>query len=456
MSNDTSTLTVLRRGQTGYEEARVNAIWNGKKPARYPEAIALARDEHAVVEAVQLARRNDWTIGIRSGGHAWSANAVRDGGLLLDLSALDSIEVEVDARIARVGPGARSQVFQRVLGESGLYFPTGTCPTVGLGGYVIGGGASFTAGMDGPACYMLVAIDVVTADGELVHATDATHPELMWAARGSGPGFFAAVTRMHLELKPVPASMQWSLYIYPGEVLDDFLEWNVPLTRACPENVANFWATVGSPFPHYQGTIIAVFPIAFGDSLEETTALLDPFERSPVREHALVHQPPSAWTWDAGYAQVNQLYPEGFRYRADALWVRAEDDGFVGPLKETIRSLPTAHSHVLWAPWKAREHPNAAYSLHSPLSVHVYGVGENESQDGPLDAWVTGAMRSLEPHSIRGGKINDHDLQSFPKYVLAPDETERLKALKAKHDPNEVFHTYLGTPEPSPIVPGQP
>ncbi len=440
-------LPILRRGDAGYEEARQAAMWNGKKPDRFPDAIVLARDEADVVAAVQLANVEDWTIGIRSGGHAWSATGVRDGGLLLDLSSLDRWEIDPVARTVAVGPGARSQAFSHALGEHGLYFPTGTCSTVGLGGYVLGGGASFTGCMDGPACYGLTAVDVVTAEGELIHADDDSHPELMWAARGSGPGFFAAVTRLYLDVKLLPAAMRTSLYVYPAKVLDEFLEWVLPTTLAAPENVSNLWASIESFLPHYQGTIIAHFPIAFADTDEEADALLEPFERSPVLDRALVHQPPHPWTFDEGYAQVDQLYPKGYRYRSDALWVNA-DDAFLEPLSEIIRSLPTSHSHVLWAPWKARDHPNAAYSLHTPVSVHVYGVGEEPHEDEPLDAFVRTAMESLEPFSVRGGKINDHDLVSFPKYVLGPEQTQRLKELKATYDPAGRFHSYRGTPEP--------
>jgi FAD/FMN-containing dehydrogenase len=439
---------ILRRAEDGYEQARQAAIWNGKKPDRFPDAIVVARDEADVVAAVRLANAEGWTIGIRSGGHAWSATGIRDGGLLLDLSSLDRWEIDPAARTAAVGPGARSQAFSRALGEHGLYFPTGTCSTVGVGGYTIGGGASFTGCMDGPACYRLTAIDAVTAEGELIHADDESHPDLMWAARGSGPGFFAAVTRLHLEVSPLPAAMRTSLYVYPVDVLGEFLEWILPVTLAAPENVANLWAAIESFLPFHQGTIIAHFPIAFADTDEEADALLEPFERSPILDRALVHQPPHPWTWDDGYAQVDQLYPKGFRYRSDALWVNAEDDAFLEPLDRIIRSLPTSHSHVLWAPWKTREHPNAAYSLHTPLSVHVYGVGEEQHEDEPLDTFVRDAMRSLEPYSIRGGKVNDHDLVSFPKYVLGPEETERLKELKATYDPEGRFHSYLGTPEP--------
>src|SRR4051794_8513208 len=146
-------LPILRRGDDRYEQARQAAIWNGKKPDRFPDAIVVARDEADVVAAVRLANAEGWTIGIRSGGHAWSATGVRDGGLLLDLSALDSWVIDPAARTVAVGPGARSQAFARALGEHGLYFPTGTCSTVGIGGGTTagGGGGSPAGGRAAPA-----------------------------------------------------------------------------------------------------------------------------------------------------------------------------------------------------------------------------------------------------------------------------------------------------------------
>lgn len=445
-----SDLPILRRGEIGYEQARQAAIWNGKKPDRFPEAIVVARDDADVVAAVRLAATEGWTVGVRSGGHGWSAPAVRDGGLLLDLSGFNTWEIDPVARTASAGPGVRSQVFQQALGEHGLYFPTGTCPTVALGGFVLGGGTGFTCTKDGSACYSLTAIDVVTADGELVHADDQSHPDLLWAARGSGPGFFAAVTRLYLKLHPIPAAMFGQLSVYPIDVVDEFLAWALPATLQAPDNVFNGWAAIESALPHYQGITIVHFPVAFADNEDQARAMLKCVDPPPFAHRALVQEPPRPWTWDDGYATINQLYAEGYRYRSDALWIKPDDDAFLAPLAQIIRSLPTNHSHVLWAPFKAHQpaHANAAYSLHTPLSVHVYGVGEQPHEDEPLDMFVRDAMISLEPYSIRGGKINDHDLVSFPKYVLAPEEGERLKKLKAQYDPDDRFHSYLGTPEP--------
>ena len=202
-------------------------------------------------------------------------------------------KIDPVARTAAAGPGARSQAFSRALGEHGLDFPTGTCsPPSGSAGTPSAAARSFTGSMDGPACYRLTAIDAVAADGELIHADDESHPDLMWAARGSGPGFFAAVARLHLEVSPLPTAMRTSLYVYPVDVLGEFLDSILPVTLAAPDNVSNLWASIESFLPFHRRTIIAHFPIVFADTDEEADALLEPFERSPILDRALVHQPP--------------------------------------------------------------------------------------------------------------------------------------------------------------------
>jgi hypothetical protein len=131
----------------------------------------------------------------------WGGNAVRDGGLLLDLSELKGIEIDPEARIAVVELAARQRAH---LGSAahGLYFPSGHCPTVGVAGFTLGGGSGSTRASS--ARRRSAPRDRrVTADGEELHATDEQHADLLRAARGSGPGF-AAVTRLHLDVRPLP------------------------------------------------------------------------------------------------------------------------------------------------------------------------------------------------------------------------------------------------------------
>ncbi len=438
------TATTLTRGDAGYEEARLSAIWNGRKPNRFPEAIVLAEDAEDVVDAVRLARERGWRIGVRSGGHSWSGNAIRDGGLLLDVSRLNDFTIDPENRTASVGPGTKAADLQQALNDRGLYFPTGTCRSVAVAGYTLGGGASFTGKKDGPAAHALRAIDVVTAEGEFLHVDDRSHPDLIWAARGGGPNFFAAVTRLHLDLKPLPGAMYTALYVYPVEVIDEFLAWSVELLHSTPPELAEMWMAIASWLPHYDGTILAQFPIVFASDPEEALRLLAPFERSPLLPHAVAHQEPHPWTFPEGYALLDQLYVKGNRYRSDALWMNAESEGFQNAVKDVILSLPNRWSHVLWAPAAPVAHPNASYSMHSEISVHPYGVCQDPADDPVVLAYVEQSMRRLLPHSTGGGKVNDCDLTAFPKEILSKENAARLETVRSKYDPDCRFHPALG------------
>jgi FAD/FMN-containing dehydrogenase len=436
--------TILSRGDVGYEEARLDAIWNGRKPNRVPEAIAPAQHVDDVVDAVRLAGWRGWQVGIRSGGHSWSGNAIRDGGLLLDVSRLADFVIDVENQTVSVGPGTRAADLQQALNARGFYFPTGTCRSVALAGYTLGGGASFTGKKDGPAAHALRAIDVVTADGEVLHADDRSHPDLIWAARGGGPNFFAAVTRLHLDIRPLPGAMYSALYIYPVEVIDEFIAWSVELLHSTPPEVADMWMAIASWLPHYDGTILAQFPIVFASDTEEALRLLAPFERCALLKHAVAHEPPHPWTFPEGYALLDQLYVTGNRYRSDALWMKSRSEGFQDAVKDVVLSLPNRWSHVLWAPASPAAHPNAAYSMHSEISVHPYGVCQDPADDASVLTYVDQSMQRLMPCSIGGGKVNDCDLTAFTKDILSKENVARLEKVRQTYDPGCRFHPALG------------
>jgi FAD/FMN-containing dehydrogenase len=230
-------MLLLRRGEEGYEAARLEAVWNARKPDRFPDAILLASDEADVVEAVALARREGWRIGIRSGGHSWIGTGVRDGGLLLDLSGLDSFTVDKEAQQVSAGPGLRGTDLNAALAADGLVFPSGHCPSVGIGGFLLGGGYGWNSRDLGPACLSVEALDVVLPSGQLVHANDATHPDLMWAARGAGPGFFGIVTRFYLRAYPLYERIVRSSYLFPAECRDDLLVWSYETLPTLPSKL---------------------------------------------------------------------------------------------------------------------------------------------------------------------------------------------------------------------------
>ncbi|WP_147371094.1 FAD-binding oxidoreductase, partial [Meiothermus luteus] len=132
---------VYRRGEPGYEEARVGRIFNGRRPERSPELIVFAEDEEDVVRAVRLARAQGLRLAVRAGGHSWAAWSLREGALLLDLSRLQGMAYDEATGVVAVAPAVQGgAVLAPYLEARGRMFHGGHCPTVGLGGFLLQGG----------------------------------------------------------------------------------------------------------------------------------------------------------------------------------------------------------------------------------------------------------------------------------------------------------------------------
>src|ERR1700761_4644819 len=172
------------RGSDGYEEARRDTVWNSILPQRFPDVIVQACDREDVVATIRYARAHGHRVGIRSGGHSWTASHLRDGGVLLDVSRLDHCEVDTDAMTARVGPGKVASEFANELDAEGLFFPAGHCEGIRLGGYLLQGGYGWNSKVLGPACESVLGLEVVTSDGEGLYCDPQQHPDLYWAAGG--------------------------------------------------------------------------------------------------------------------------------------------------------------------------------------------------------------------------------------------------------------------------------
>ena len=212
---------VVARADGDYEATLRDLVWNQLAPPRRPELLVHAESVRDVIATVDFARHHGLRVAVRSGGHAWCGAALRDGGVLIDVGHLDSIEIDAARATAIVGPGAVSLDLARELAIQGYAFPLGHCGSVRVGGYLLSGGLGWNPGGWGPACLSVDAVDVVTADARAVRASATEHPELFWAARGGGVGFCGAVVGFHLRLHPLPAAIITSTLAYPLDAIDE-------------------------------------------------------------------------------------------------------------------------------------------------------------------------------------------------------------------------------------------
>jgi len=319
----------------------------------------------------------------------------------------------------------------------------GHCRSVGLGGFLLQGGFGWNSRLWGPACASVTAVDVVTADGELVRADAHQNSDLYWAARGAGPGFFGAITRFHLTLRPRPKVMMNSIYGYPIEVMDEVFTWAAAIRPRLPRCMEPLVFMRRDLFNHPGPGLLVMGP-TLADTREEALAALALLETCPVRHRAFKCE----LNIETGLQELlaggeETFYWNDRRYAADNLWTNASAMDLLPGMHRIAESLPEAPSHMMWILWGPElELPDMAFSMQGDLYIAVYSVWDDPAEDAAHQAWVTDHMKALEPFG-KGIQLADENLAARPFRFMSADHFKRLEALRAKHDPHGLFYSYM-------------
>ena len=450
--------SVVQRTHPAYEPVRRALVWNELKPERYPELIVHAASEADVVATVEFARVCGLRIAVRGGGHSWCAAALRDGSILLDLARLDAASIDAAARTAVVQPVVRNRELAQRLGAHRLAFPLGHCSSVPVSGYLLGGGFGWNAGMWGPACFSVRALDVVTADGRLRHGSSESEPDLFWAARGAGPGFFGVVTRFHLQVYPLPHTISTSTYVYPLEELPAVVEWVNGAGPALSPAVEVALLLSAAPPQVTEGRVgdrpvCTVTATAFVDTPAAAATALAPLEDAPLAHTSLWSETRRATTFDGLYDDLDRFFPERHRYIADTVWSNTPGAEVLGAVRNHVAAAPSRKSLVLCAmppppPADAPAMPDAAFSMVGATFVLCYAIWEEARDDAANRAWHERAMQLLEPFAT-GHYLGESDIVATPSRArgsFKPANWERLRAVRNGYDPDGLFHGFF--PEP--------
>jgi len=436
--------SVFIPGDEEYDKAR--QTWDVKTFDQHPAMVILPANTSDVQAAVTFARQRDLPIAVQGGGHGHPHPA--DDALLVNFANMTNVRIDAETARARVEPGVLFKALVLSAHAYGLAPLNGFAASVGVVGYLLGGGIGWLARQYGPGAASIRSVELVTADGKLLHIDESTHPDLLWGLRGAG-GNFGIVTELECALYPVNEIFAGQV-VYPieqgKEVLNAYLQWTetVPDELTSALRITHFPTSPDLP-PQLRGTsAILIMACYNGETTEgETwlspmrtlgTALLDTFARIPYSQVATIANDPDD-------APPLFLYNESGAFQGfapndiDTLLAIAGDPAS-GIFDAEIRQLGGA---------LARQPEDAmAFNCRSAnfyLNVMTAAPSPDQLKGGKLS--IARIRQALQPDMLGETLINFLDAGNVGPYLTraayTPANYQRLRELKNTYDATNVF-----------------
>lgn len=428
---------VLRSSDAGYDEAR--RVHNGMIDKR-PMIIACCSGTADVVAALEMGRSLGLEISVRGGGHNVAGKATVDGGIMIDLSPMTAVLVDAKSRRAKVQGGATWAQVNRETQVHGLAVTGGVVSTTGVGGLTLGGGLGWLMAKHGLALDNLVSAEVVTADGKVLVASADDHTDLFWALRGGG-GNFGIVTCFEFALYPVGPIVTGGLVAHPFAKAGDVLRFYRDTTAGLSDDMVVFGALTHAP--DGSGTKMAALLAAHFGGPAIAAAAMQPLKNfGPPMMDAIGLLPYSALN-----AMLDDGNPRGALNYWKASFLTELSDGAIDTMIECFAQCPSPMSGILLEHFHgkvSRIAPDATAFVHrgEGFNIVILGQWENPNESAACTTWVRDTFDSLRPFLAAGRYVNylADDEVGDPVRAAYGINYPKLQALKAKYDPENVFH----------------
>jgi len=435
---------VILPGDAAYDSAR--AIFNGMIDRR-PAAIVRCTGAADVIGAIRLARREGLPLAVRGGGHNVAGNALCDGGLVVDLSRMKGIRVDPAKRVAQAQPGLTWGEFDHETQAFGLATTGGLVSTTGIAGFTLGGGIGWLAREHGLTCDNLISADVVLPDGQLVHASETEHADLLWGLCGGG-GNFGIVTSFELRLHPVGPMVTGGLVLHPIARARELLQFCRDYLAGAPDQLTAlivFLTAPPAPFvpAAFHGAKMAAVAVCYTGPSATAEEVLRPLKTfgPPVVEHI----------GPVPYVTLQSMFdasaPPGLQNYWKSEYITGLSDGVIDLLIDSAGQmaspLSAVHVHQLGgAISRLPEEATAFGHRRAPYLVNIIAMWPDRSAAAePHVQWARSLWAALQPYSAGGAYVNFMTGEEGHDRVRAAygQNYDRLAALKAKYDPTNLL-----------------
>ncbi len=432
---------VFQKSDIGFDEVILNTQFSKRDYGRRPEVMLIPETVTDIIEAIRYAKNAGLKVSVCSGGHSWSANHLRSNSLLINMERFGRYEVNRDAMTATAGPAVGGSILLSALYKMNLFFPAGHCKGVCLGGYLLQGGFAWNGRKLGLACESVLGLDLVTANGDVVHASPSENADLYWAARGSGGGFFGVVVRYHLRLYHLPKYRGLMEHTFAIKHLEEVFRWVHEVGPSVLPSVEFQMLMARRTLGVFPAGIEATATI-FADSKDEMHESIAFMKNSPIKKKAFVRTPCLDIGINAMYRLAMTHYPENHYWGVDNMWTDAGIDDLLPHLKEIAATLPPAPSHFLWLNWcPPAERQNMAFSMENNTYLALYGCWKNANDSDKYATWATEQVKKME-HLGTGIQLADESLHSRPARFVSDAHLQQLDKIRSTHDKSGLFNAW--------------
>jgi FAD/FMN-containing dehydrogenase len=435
---------VIDPDDAGYDAAR--AIWNGAIDRR-PAGIACCTGAADVVAAVRFARERDLLVAVRSGGHGVGGHALCDGGLVIDLSPMKGIRVDPAARTARAEAGVLWGELDRETQLHGLATVGGIVTHTGIGGLTLGGGIGWLMRKHGATVDNLLSADLVTADGELLTASEDEHPDLFWGIRGGG-GNFGVVTSFEYRLHPVGPIVLAGPIFHPFEDAREVLAFYREYIAAVPDELTTiFELSVAPPVPflpeEVHGKPIVMVGACYAGSPDEGAEVVRSLKQfgRPIAD--LLEPKP----YTALQSTFDPLVPHGWHRYWKSVELPPLTDAAIDTLIEQASAVTSPKSYCIvfqlgGALGRVEADATAFGRREATHNVNINAVWTEDDPEGERHvAWARDFYSAMQPHA--GGRVYVNFLgdegPDRVRQAYGDKRYERLVRLKRAYDPTNFF-----------------